>query len=223
MKKTRPFIPYLFIAAFAFVFIRASEPVRPPPLPKGSTIYDTALAMLKEFVTECNDSNLGFSDFTELKYARIDTTKGIDLYYLREDSLLQSGLPIDSQLIDLHRRLYPVFVRDSLRSTITFQRTRFGWKPVAFDDGNIITEAIKKFPAQPGPENETVMLIEAPFVETELVREHSSTHNYFTPTPELLDVVGPETPLDTAKPHVHIDESLFLAALKTHLQYLHDH
>src|SRR6188768_3842210 len=138
MKKVRPFIPYFFIALVAVVFIRLDKPKHPVAMREGSTIFDTALMMLQEFVEEGQDTNLGFSDINEFDLAWIDTTRGINLYYLREDSLLRSGMPIDSHMVNLHRRIYPVFVGDSLRSAITFQRTPFGWQPVSFDDGNII-------------------------------------------------------------------------------------
>ena len=224
MKKVRPFIPYFFIAVLAVVFVRMDAPKHPVKMPEGSTIYDTALMMLSEFVHDGQDTNLGFSDIDEVDLAWIDTSRGINLYYMREDSLLRSGMPIDSHLVDLHRRIYPVYVGNSLRSAITFQRTHAGWQPVSFDDSNIIVTALKGLPAGPQQNKDTsIILIEAPFVEVKLVLDHSDTGSSFIPTAELLAVIGKETPLDTAKPNINMEDSLFLSGLKTHVQYRHTH
>jgi hypothetical protein len=171
--------------------------------------------MLNEFVREGQDTNLGFSHIDEVDLAWIDTTVGIDLYYLREDSLDHSTRPIDSNLIDLHRRIYPVYVGASLRSSITFQLTDRGWQPVAFDDSNIIAAAIRNHrPRQPASKDTSIILVEAPSTETELVLEHSKTGTHLIPTPELRRVVGDVLPLDVSNPSAPIDEGAFVFALR---------
>src|SRR5579872_6211866 len=47
--------------------------------------------LLREFILEGPDSNLGFTNFDELNDIRIDTTKGINIYYALEDSLLKDS------------------------------------------------------------------------------------------------------------------------------------
>jgi hypothetical protein len=184
-------------------------------MPEGSTIFDTSVMMLNEFVREGQDTNLGFSHIDEVDLAWIDTTVGIDLYYLREDSLDHSTRPIDSNLIDLHRRIYPVYVGASLRSSITFQLTDRGWQPVAFDDSNIIAAAIRNHrPRQPASKDTSIILVEAPSTETELVLEHSKTGTHLIPTPELRRVVGDVLPLDVSNPSAPIDEGAFVFALR---------
>jgi hypothetical protein len=199
MKKARPFIPYFFIAVFAVVFIRSEKHKHPVSMPEGSTIFDTSVMMLNEFVREGQDTNLGFSHIDEVDLAWIDTTVGIDLYYLREDSLDHSTRPIDA----------------SLRSSITFQLTDRGWQPVAFDDSNIIAAAIRNHrPRQPASKDTSIILVEAPSTETELVLEHSKTGTHLIPTPELRRVVGDVLPLDVSNPSAPIDEGAFVFALR---------
>jgi hypothetical protein len=216
MKKARPFIPYFFIAVLAVVFIRFQRSPHPVPMPEGSTIYDTAVMMLREFVRDGQDTNLGFSDIDEVDLAWIDTTRGINMYYLREDSLLRSGMPMDSHLIDLHRRIYPIYVGNSLRSAVTFQRTSFGWQPVSFDDSNIIATAINSLPNQPDPDGELpLIIIEAPFVQTQLVRKKDSSGTHFIASLELERVMGKSLPLtEIGAPKKHHKERSFLSGLK---------
>src|ERR1043165_7403070 len=91
------------------------------------TIYDTAILMLQEFVKDNQDWDLGFANVDEVMRARIAVDQGIEIYYLEEDSLFKSELPIDSQIIRLGRTVFPVYVGDSLKASITFDSTRGGW------------------------------------------------------------------------------------------------
>jgi hypothetical protein len=99
---------------------------------KQTTIYDTAVSVLQDFV-HGGDFRLGFSDTTELANARIDTSQGIRINVLLEDSLIGGDLDTTS-LIDVHRTIYPVYAKGSLRSAITFDSTPTGWGPVRFAD-----------------------------------------------------------------------------------------
>ncbi|MDP4237648.1 MAG: hypothetical protein Q8919_14485, partial [Bacteroidota bacterium] len=106
------------------------------------TIYDTAVLMLKEFVREGPDTNLGIKNFDELDHLILRRDYGVQVYLLLEDSLVadDSVIHIDHHMLKMGRRIYPVFYHNQLRSTITFDSTPKGWHPTVFDDSNVFVE-----------------------------------------------------------------------------------
>lgn len=226
MKTLRTLIPYFCIAVIASVVLFSpKEKPKPPQLPKGKALYDTSLLMLKEFVLECNDSNLGFSNFADLDSMRIDTNRAIRIYCLREDSLLQSDMPLDSHLVKLNRKVYPVYVHDKLRASITFQRSDFGWEPVLFSDSNIMAMALQELPAKvpAAPLTESAMIVEAPFAKTRFTRYQDEKGWHCIPTADLKKTVAKNNPI--AKPKANknqMDEADFLGGLRSHTLALHE-
>ena len=163
---------------------------------KPLTIYDTAVMMLKEFIIEGQDSNLGFKNFAELDEAELRVSDSIRVYYLLEDSLLQNKSPLDSQLVRLNRCIFPVYYHNQLRSSITFDLTKHGWKPVIFDDSNVIAPYIKK---KHDPPTAAVIVrefavVEAPFVHNDLIIERDNTGDHILPTKELRREMGADLP-----------------------------
>ncbi|MEP7233846.1 MAG: hypothetical protein ABI778_01000, partial [Ignavibacteriota bacterium] len=187
-------------------------------------IYDTAVMMLREFIREGNDSNLGFKNFDELDSAYLKIDEGINVYYLIEDSLLRSTNPLDSHLVKLGRRIFPVYYHDQLRSAITFDTTRTGWRPAVFDAGDIIAPYIaqKILIATAEEVAKSFFLVEAPFVHNDLIFEHDSTGDHVLPTTELKRELGSDypttAPMALIKP---IDKNDFLDHLKQHMRKVH--
>ncbi len=213
----RVLIPYCCIAMLVVIITSQQYTRAPEPMPPGATIYDTALKMLQEFVIEGQDTNLGFKNPQDVLGARIDTNQGVDIYYLREDSLLKCGLPIDSQIIKLNRRAYPVYLGDSLRSTITFMHAKNGWLPVMFDDNKMMETIINDLPKSTPLKllKQSYAIVEAPFVQTHLTLRHDTTGTSIIPSTAIRRVMGKTMPLATiSRPNEPIRANTFVEALK---------
>lgn len=189
-----------------------------------TTVYDTAVWMLQEFVIKNQDWDLGFSDSAEVMKARIAINEGIDVYYLQEDSLLKSKLPIDSQLVKLGRRIYPVYVGGKLKASITFDSTPKGWRPVIFDDSNIVAAYVRDRAlsiAAHAMIRHIYKLVEAPFIETELIlHEDTVSGTHVVPSQSIRTEFGasmPLVPLHPPNEPDHIDAKIFLPALIRHI------
>jgi hypothetical protein len=107
--------------------------------PKG--IRDTAFLMLKEFVQKGN-TNLGFSGPADVTNAKFDHTYPVSFYYVAEDSLLYSNM-LRHIFIDMNKVMYPVFVGDQIRASITFEVRNGRWKPTAFEDSTEIVRILR--------------------------------------------------------------------------------
>ncbi|MDP4219021.1 MAG: hypothetical protein Q8896_01155 [Bacteroidota bacterium] len=215
--------PYLSLCLLGVVIWHTSQN-RPPRETSKLTIYDTAIYMLQDFVIDDSDWNLGFSSRQEVMKARIDTSGGgIDFYYMRKDSLLAGKLSVDTLLIKLHRRVYPVFVDSVLHAAITFDSTRNGWQPVMFDDSNIISACIADRRKQPNPHEgrHTYSIVLTPFIHLELVVEHDSTGNHVLVTAALRTEMGKDLPGGGAAADLTpISEEVFVDSLRHHMMKL---
>src|ERR1041385_4360901 len=110
----------VFFAAAIFLLWQTKQPVKVKlQASLHPTVFDTAILMLQEFV-KGGDMNLGFASMGEVLNAHISVSDGIEMYYLREDSLMDSNWPIDSQIIKLNRKIYPVFSGKKLCASVTF-------------------------------------------------------------------------------------------------------
>lgn len=215
----RIFIPYFCIAVLGVMVLSSQKHTTPEPMPAGSTIFDTALKMLQEFVIEGQDTNLGFKNPQDVLGARIDTNQGVDIYYLREDSLLHSDMPIDSQIVKLNRRAYPVYLGDSLRSTITFMHAQNGWLPVMFDDYKMMESIINDLPKRTSLKSlkHSYALVEAPFVQTQLSLKRETSGTSVLPNRAIHRVMGNTVPLaNISRPYDPIKANVFAQGLKAY-------
>jgi len=191
------------------------------------TSYDTAILMLQEFIIDNQDWDLGFANKDEVMRARIAVDQGIEVYYLEEDTLFKSEQPIDSQIIKLGRTVYPVYVGDSLKASITFDSTRGGWYPVIFDDSNLIAAYIRDRALSMAAHaiiRHLYKLIEVPSIQTELIlHEDTVTGTQVVPSQSIRTEFGASMPLAPLHPPNepdHIDAKIFLPALIRHIAEL---
>src|SRR5687767_11261835 len=116
---------YILLLFYGTVEVLAKDTFILPP--KG--LRDTAFLMLKEFVEKGN-TQLGFSGPDDVRNAKLDHTYPVSFYYVAEDSLLYSNT-LHHIFIDMNKVMYPVFVGDRIRASITFEVRNGRWKPTA--------------------------------------------------------------------------------------------
>lgn len=140
MKRYTPHL----LAMMVGMFFLTNQLVKTPTTVSSAqlTVYDTAVLMLAEFITQSNDSDLGFKNFDELAGAYIDSTQGVDVYYGLEDSLMKDSVRGDLLLLNFGRTIYPVYYQGQLRSAITFDSTMKGWHPCIWEDSNVISQCV---------------------------------------------------------------------------------
>ena len=151
------------LLAVVIFFSPKERPFIPPAAP---TVFDTAVSILNDFI-DAGDHQLGFADSNDAVGAYIDTTRGIQVMYLREDSFIARGLDTGS-ILDVHRKIYPVLSRDSvIRSTITFDSTPNGWEPVEFAEVAMLRSLVN-FPRK---DSRAVVrqIVEAPFLREDFL------------------------------------------------------
>jgi hypothetical protein len=202
--------------ALAFMLSSIFKPVKPAP--PQQTIFDTALMMLKEFIVIGNDSNLGFKNFDELATATIRLDEGIDVYYLREDSLLAGKRTFEEELIPMGRKIYPVYAGNQLRSAITFTQTPSGWKPANFENAQEIDEYIADRHATTDPSKKYTYIV-MPFIHSDIVMKNTAAKEQFLTTPELQVEAGADIPSANISPAIERDD--FVTGLVTHMKKLH--
>ena len=136
------FIVFLFACVFAVSVLSSCNSERPNHT-EAKTIYDTALLMFHEFVAQSNDTNLGFSTADEVLKAHIAIDSAINMYILGKGLRLQEHG--DSNELELHllmkklsRKMYPVYVGNTLHAAITFDSTHAGWRPVLLSIRNAL-------------------------------------------------------------------------------------
>ncbi len=213
---------FFLVAAIGSVLFLSQFKHTPEKPDRPLTIYDTAVKMLKEFIIQANDTNLGFSaaQFAQLDEAQIHVDEGVNIFYLIQDSLIKSKNPLDSHLVSLGRRIFPVYYRDSLRSTITFDTSSTGWSPVIFDDSNIIAPFVRdhRHAPKPGEGNHTYKMVMAPSIHDVVIIERDSLGDHILPTKELKLEMGEDypgkMPLADIRP---IGKQAFIDSLKHHV------
>lgn len=217
MKYVAPlFLAAVLCTSFLTSCIKKSE------APKNShAIYDTALWMLKEFIIEGKDSNLGFSNFDELNDMNLREDQGIDLYYLIEDSLMNSTNPIDHYLLHMGRRIFPVYYHHQLRSAITFDTTVDGWRPSAFDDSNIIASYIADSNALGDPTVSHGAIL-SPSIHNHIIFRRTKTGSFILPTQELRREMAEHYPQGLNNAELSpVPSDDFFRGLKEHVKKVH--
>ena len=213
---------FFLAAMLCMTFVTSCE--KKSEAPKNShAIYDTAIWMLKEFVIEGQDSNLGFSNFDELNDINIREDQGIDLYYLIEDSLLNSTNRIDHHLLKMGRRIYPVYYHHHLRSAITFDTTPFGWRPSVFDDSNVIASYIADSNASA---DSTVShgAIFSPSIHNHIIFRRTKNGDFILPTKELRREMAEDYPQGLNQAELSpVSSDDFFKGLKQHVLKVHKH
>jgi hypothetical protein len=164
------FVPAILLlgAAIAAAPSFQSVPITPSV---AATPFDTALAMLREFVA-AGDHRLGFADTNEMNGAYINTNEGIPMYYALQDSFevekgtaLRGLLPSSSHgLVELHRKIFPIFANGRVRSAIAFDSSKDGWRPIQFDNGALIRKFVEFIESDPRAAHGSVF-VEAPFMQ----------------------------------------------------------
>jgi hypothetical protein len=210
-------------AGFGIVFVITSmnKPAKPDPQPV-QTVFDTALMMLKEFIVEGNDSNLGFHNFDELDSSSIRQDEAIDEYYLREDTLLSSAKSFEQELIPVGRKIYPVYAGNNLRSAITFQSTPGGWKPIIFANAQEIDKYIADRHSASDTSKRIYSYIMMPFIHSDVILRKSTKSAAILRTHELEVEEGEDLPPPvTANDGLMIDEGKFVTGLIHHMKTVH--
>lgn len=200
----------LLWASFAFFLSACSS----KPAPQTTqTVYDTALAILRDFVVQ-GDRALGFTSADSMKGAYIDTTQGIPIVFAREDSLVQNGLAPSTFTLE-HRIVFPVYAGGQIHSAITFdsvfQEHRI--QPVSFEDGSDFADYWSL--ARSKAKSVRPMIVEAPFFQSTFYVSLASggTSNIVVPT-ELAKRIGMKiSPFGT-----YNSGDAFVAAAKAYLK-----
>ncbi len=186
--------------------------------------YDTALFMLREFILEGPDSNLGFTNFDELNDIRIDTTKGINIYYALEDSLVNDSAYTAQHLLKMGRMIYPIYYHDQLRSAVTYDTTPYGWRPTVFENSSIISPIIAAMEkgGQGAADSATYAIYVAPFIHQKIAAVHTTQGDYILPTNSLKQSMGEDYPNsgDTAK-LAPVKKEDFFKAMRQHMLKVH--
>ena len=190
-----------------------------PVIQGPDSIYEVAVKMLAEFIREGPDSNLGIRNFDELDSLKLRKDLGIHLYYMFEGSRMGDQLPIDSQLVKLHRMIFPVFYHDSLRASITFDNTEGGWHAVVFDGPGILQPYIAGMLDQKDTckDSTTYMLVTLPALNTNVLVRKNCTGQFDIPTVMLAKAMGPYFP-NTGKKDMFapIPSNIFIDSLRAY-------
>jgi hypothetical protein len=220
MKK---FTPLLLTGLFASAIL-ASCTKQDSHAGKTLTIYDTALMMFHEFVAESNDTNLGFSNADEVLKAHIAIDSGISMYILGKGlKLKEQG---DSQELDLHimmqklsRMLYPVYVGNVLHAAITFDSTTEGWRPVMFENANVLIPYLlnMQLPSQLGQAWKNYYFVSSPDLHSNITIRHDSGGDYVLPTNDLKRTMAENYPNPNDTDLKPIKKEDFFEGLKKHI------
>jgi hypothetical protein len=182
--------------------------------------------MLKDFVLIGHDPHLGFTTELEANGLWIDLNAGIRIYYLREDTLLQSTRSLDSQLIDLKRIVYPVYSHigtvQKFCSSITFDSSALGWQPIIFEDSNLLAPFLKdRAKSQTGA---SYAMAQAEFINDDIIFKRSAKGEEILPTKELRNELGTDFPQSaTATLDEPVDGGRFVTGLVHHMQVIDSH
>jgi hypothetical protein len=216
-----------FFAVVIFLAWQTKKPVK-LSVQLHQTVFDTAILMLQEFV-KGGDADLGFANMGEVLNAHISVTDGIEMYYLREDSLMGSNWPIDSQIVKLNRKIYPVFSGTKLCASVTFDSTVKGWQPLVFEDSTgvnaYLDDKAKGTAATPGRKPNYIIIV-VPFLNENLVMEQSATGTRIVATATLERTMGETMPLVDIEPATnrkHISINLFTNGLKRYVHKIEGH
>lgn len=215
MKRYTPF----FFAALVGMFFITNQYVKTPERHSSTqlTIYDTAVLMLAEFITQSNDSNLGFKNFDELQEAYIDPTQGINVYYGLEDSLMKDSVRGDLLLLNFGRTIYPVYYHGQLRSAITFDSTIRGWHPCIWEDSNVISSCV----ADSGwgkSGNNRYSIIRMPSLHSFVAMRTNAAGEHILPTKELRTELREHYPQRVNTPELSpINKTDFVIAVRNRL------
>jgi hypothetical protein len=204
----RAAIPYFLCVVVCMTFVWASGDHLTVPLPRNATIYDTALALLKEFAA--NDPRLGLANGHEIDSAMIDMSDSlaVSLVYAFEDSIsianrieLQQDASgsSDSLFLDMHRVIRPVFTtsngRRKLCSSITFDSTG-GVHPIMFDDSTLLLPALKGS-RPPGLLPWKYKIARLPPLRIFIYIMCTASGHYVAVTQELQTALGSDFPVQT--------------------------
>lgn len=222
MKK---FILCIFVC-LVFAGILGSCKSEPPPKSATKSIYDTALLMLHEFIAESNDTNLGFKNADEVLSARLDTSAGLRMIILGKGIKLAEAkdteeLDLHKEMQKLHRIVYPVFVGNVLHSAITFDSSYAGWRPVMFDDSNIIAAyatELRKHASEPAGTRSYASAM-VPDIHCQVTIMTDSSGEFILPTKELELEMGTDYPnIGKSQEFAPIPKKIFINALKEHIK-----
>lgn len=186
MKTLLRILPIFLLALVLIASVSRTKESSSLPA-KPVNIYDTALFMLREFITEGPDSNLGFRNFEELNDIRIDTSLGISFYYSMESRLLADSTHLACHLVKMGRKIFPVFYHDQLRSAVTFDTTPYGWRPVIFDDADVIRPILANMKSSGfgGSDSVVYALYMMEYLHQEIAAKQTAQGDSVLPTPTI--------------------------------------
>lgn len=175
--------------------------------------------MLQEFITEGNDSNLGFKNFEELNRAYIKVDEGLPIFGLIIDSMLDNGSPLDSHLVHFNARIYPVYVGNVLHSAITFDTVFHQWRPIIFDDAKVLgTYGEDLHDSTSKTKSQDYAFVDAQLINTDFVLKHDTKGDHVLTTSGLKRQLGKDFPRSQ---HTGSSEEVgkeeFFASLKNHM------
>jgi hypothetical protein len=206
------------LLAAAIVLLWSTHALAQEDLPSKG-LRDTAILMLREFVTIGGDHRLGFTPENVFQ-AKIDLEHPMSFFSILEDSLLTS-MNFEKIFVSINKVIYPVRVGNQVCGSISFGHDDAGWHVREFQDSAEIATYMKtmaRIQTFKGIKN--YVLAYLPSLNHFVILENNrGTVTITSPNilnPEAADDFYPESVDFLEKPQIPLDE--FIKGYREHLQ-----
>ena len=130
----------LLLSLFASLLLAAQTraQVSTAPFSETQPVAQEALKTFSRLVTKVNFGRMGFESLEEVSSATLGAP--LQDFIVRLDKLkkYEPGVNPDELLTATNQVIYPVLVKDQVRSSITISKTGASWKAVSFGGPNFI-------------------------------------------------------------------------------------
>ncbi|HET9136559.1 MAG TPA: hypothetical protein VFO76_07975 [Candidatus Kapabacteria bacterium] len=104
-----------------------------------TSFKDSVLQTFRELLAR-GDSSLGFKSLKEIDAADVKLENGINIFYADKEAIIKYNPAKNPELLLLntHQIVYPIYINGKAVSSVIFEASPTGWKPVSFGDKELI-------------------------------------------------------------------------------------
>jgi hypothetical protein len=174
---------YLFTALLVMAPLASAQETR-VPIKEIQPVAQKALETFSQLVTKENYAQMGFDSTEQVRTA----TLGIPIqdFIVRLDTLkkyIPGSMP-EELLTASNQVIYPVLVKDQVRSSITISKTKENWQPVSFGGSNFVKLASKTLmenSRETGLDHSSYFLVRVPSLNLFFLGYRSNTELMLVP------------------------------------------